>query len=148
MLGLKCGDLSFPEERGLPSGVPIIVGLGLRTGTKLKRPQVAMVRPKEEPELAEVLRLVVSTVPVTELLFPYSLDAHRRHIKWLEDRLQVDLGWGPTVREQVLQQTLEQQARASKKFVKQAGGRQIHLFVRISMWFKRPRFPSNCAPRG
>ena len=46
MLGLKCGDLSFPEERGMPSGTPIIVGLGLRTGTKLKRPQVAMVRPK------------------------------------------------------------------------------------------------------
>ena len=96
MLNLKGGDLSFPEERGLSAeSEPIIVGLGLRTGTKLKRPQVALVRPQEEPELALVLRLIAIRTGVDEQLVPYSLDQYRKQIKWMEGRLEMNIGWGP-----------------------------------------------------
>jgi len=57
LLALLPEDFVLPEEQANPLLKDmVVVGLGLRAGTKLKRPQTVTVRVSEDPDIVEVLR--------------------------------------------------------------------------------------------
>ena len=102
-LGLRPGevttlvpeDICFPEEvTGIPNGM-IIIGVGMRKGTKLKRPQAAYLDPSKNGDVAELLRRFKRSTPPGHRLVPHSLDCWRRMLKEVESRLNLTVGWTP-----------------------------------------------------
>ena len=55
----------------------VVVGLGVRTGTKMKRPQAAIARRRERYAFELLWRLQKMRQP-TERLFPYTYEQYRR----------------------------------------------------------------------
>ena len=96
MLGLRGADVSFPEDRGEdPQRAPVLIGLGVRAGTKLKRAQAAIIQQVGRESLVAALRELCAATPPDEPLFPYRLETYRKMIRKVEETLQVNIGWGP-----------------------------------------------------
>ena len=74
MLGLRKNDISFPEHRRESSYVAI-VALGVRFGTKAKRPQAVVLR---DPPTIGLLRYLCSRVGDGEVLIRVSYTTYRR----------------------------------------------------------------------
>ena len=90
LLGLEPEAVILPEEKGenLFSGTAEIC-LGLRTGTKAKRPQVVVVRGSEDADFLTMLRVVEEATPPRRKLIPYSAEQYRRWLK-VVDRVLTD----------------------------------------------------------
>ena len=93
MLALRREDLSFPEDRGEAAG-NLIVALGARTGTKVKRPQVTMVSETSEPELV-ALMACLRQMTSSGRLFPHSRKELADELRSLEGKLSLTVGWTP-----------------------------------------------------
>ena len=73
----------------------IVVGLGVRTGTKMKRPQAAIAR-RRETQAFELLWRLQNMRQATERLFPYTYEQYRRLLARTAARLGLDtLGFTP-----------------------------------------------------
>ena len=97
LLSLLPEDIAFPEATsGDPLKGNIIVGLGLRTGTKLKRAQSVVVSVEHDPDVAAFLRDLVASTPRGLPLVPYSIDTYRRVLKKASAVLGLGgVGWTP-----------------------------------------------------
>ena len=82
MLGLRKNDISFPEHRRGSSYVAI-VALGVRFGTKAKRPQAVVLR---DPLTIGLLRYLCSRVGDGEMLVRVSYTTYRRLLMKIERR--------------------------------------------------------------
>lgn len=73
----------------------VVVGLGTRTNTKMKRPQAVLARRREEQAVDLLWRLWVLRKP-GERLFPYTYEQYRRLLARTAARLGLDtLGYSP-----------------------------------------------------
>ena len=84
----------FPEDQGrADSEVPVVIVLGARHGTKLRRAQVALL-PKKYVMLWQALHALRKHTREGFYLFPYSLMTYRNEIQAIERLLGVKVGWG------------------------------------------------------
>ena len=84
LLGILPEHIALPEEQGYTLDImPLSIALSPRTGTKVKRPQVALIT-KSNPELADLMRFLKFHTPPSCQIFPYTLPAYRALIKRAE----------------------------------------------------------------
>ena len=96
VLGLLPESVLLPEEQGLcPVTGHAEIVLGIRVGTKAKRPQVVILRGAQEPELLRMLRLVKNSTPEGRHLFPYSQAAYGAWLRLVEGLWGVAVGYTP-----------------------------------------------------
>ena len=97
MLNLRREDVTLPEEQAAALGGAraCVVGLGLRVGTKLKRPQSVLLYEGVDSDVIEGLRRLKKTTAPNGLLIPYSLRLYSRWLKFCEDILGLQVGWTP-----------------------------------------------------
>ena len=85
--------LLFPEDQGpADADVPVVIALGVKFGTKVRRTQVALLH-KQHKILWEALRACKRATPEGYFLFPFSLMTYRNEIKAVERLLNVSVGW-------------------------------------------------------
>ena len=95
LLALLPDHVMFPEDQGSAhSGVPVVIALGVKAGTKANRTQVAMLRPEHE-HLWAALRALKRATPPGYFLFPFTLAAYRMELQAVERILGLKVGWGP-----------------------------------------------------
>jgi len=96
LLSLQPEDIVLPEEQAnsLLVGTAVI-GLGVRVGTKLKRPQTVMVRALEDPDIIVALRRLKTTTAAGCCCIPYSLYQYRLWLKRAEAALGLSANWTP-----------------------------------------------------
>ena len=95
MLGLHAEDIVFPEFTGSSlERSPVLFGLGMRKGTKLKRPQVARLHFKDRDVVA-VLADCLRHTPKGQRVFPYTLRQYGAALKKAEAALGMEVGWTP-----------------------------------------------------
>ena len=95
MLGLQPEALVFPEQQARDQQSFLTVCLGLRVGTKAKRPQVVVLRIDEHSELVDLLRYLVRHTHLGTALFPYPYETFRRELRAIERLMGVNVGWTP-----------------------------------------------------
>ena len=96
LLGVLPPDVVLPEEQpSLNGGTTATIGLGLRCGTKAKRPQSVTLRLPDDHDIINFLRLEKSLTPKHMPLVPYSIDRYRRLLKSAEARIGFFPGWSP-----------------------------------------------------
>ena len=96
MLDLLASDVALPDDhRGTAMAGCAVLGLGMRVGTKLKRPQTVLLRETEDGDIIELLCRLKSVTPASDRLFPYSLYSYRTWLKFLDQRLGLCAGWTP-----------------------------------------------------
>ena len=95
VLGIQWEDVTLPEEVYQATGShALMIGLGVRHGTKAKRAQSVLVR--DDPELEALIRWARSVSRPGERLFPYSYEQMRRMIAKISKRLGLeDVKWTP-----------------------------------------------------
>ena len=90
MLRICPCDLSPPSE--LQNN--LVIGLGTRVGgTKVKRPQFAIVRASVDDRLIRLTLRVASATPYDRPLFPFTSDLLRRWLKRFETARGLNAGW-------------------------------------------------------
>ena len=96
MLALTPADVVLPEEQGLcpHTGYAELI-LGAKKGTKVKRPQVVVIRGRDDPGLTQMLRIAKLTTPNGCRLVPYSIETYRAWLKRVQEYLKLELGVGP-----------------------------------------------------
>ena len=96
MLGICAEHVVLPEEQGLcPWTGHAEILLGAKKGTKVKRPQVVVVRGAREGDLLRILRLVKHTTPPHGRLVPISIDSYRMWLKRVLEVLRLPLDVTP-----------------------------------------------------
>ena len=95
MLGLRPAALVFPEQQARDQQSFLTVCLGMKVGTKAKRPQVVVLQVKEQEDLVDLLRFVCKHTLPDELLFPFPYENYRREISAIECLMGVRVGWTP-----------------------------------------------------
>ena len=93
MLNLEAGDIALPEDQpGTRGSARAVLGLGLRTGTKAKRPQAAVLR---DGQLIGLLRWLKHRVADDHQVIPENYDQYRRAIKSMEEKIGLPMGLTP-----------------------------------------------------
>ena len=96
MLGLTTDDLTFPEDGGYHQDEgALVIGLGLKTGTKAKRAQAVSLRYPKDAVFIHLLRHLRSITPPGQRLFPYSLEVYRRELAEIQKGFGLDTRWTP-----------------------------------------------------
>lgn len=95
LLGVLAHDVVLPEEMDTTGVNAVIVGLGVRKGTKSKRPQSAVLNCDADPHLVAAIRLLKELSAAEDRLFPYSLEQYNRVIKKISKNLQLDIHYTP-----------------------------------------------------
>ena len=96
MLGIVTSDLVFPEESGYVRGRgPLIVGLGIKSNTKAKRPQANSIQESSDPALVGILRLLKARTAPGGRLFPYTLEKYRKLLNKIQTECSLPMGWSP-----------------------------------------------------
>ena len=96
LLGLHHDDIVLPEEQsGGHLRQTLSVGLGIKTGTKAKRPQSVIVLQHVDPDVVEFFRRLKRVSTPNQPLFPFPLETYNRLIKSAEAKLGVCVGWTP-----------------------------------------------------
>ena len=94
LLSLQRESIVLPHRWGGPEGQQnFVIGLGRRSGTKVKRAQYSLLRPDDEPTASLFGRVVLATD--SGHLFPFTQPFVARWLKALEDRLHISAGWTP-----------------------------------------------------
>ena len=87
LLGIHMEHVTLPEDLGLnPSESPIVIGLGVKVGTKVGRAQAALLRPAKHNDECRLLRCLMHACSLGERLFPYSNRQYNRLLKNIESR--------------------------------------------------------------
>ena len=95
LLGLRAKDLVLPREMGSADLPSMIIGLGIRQGTKAKRPQSAVLPCSEDKALTEALENLKELTEAEDRLFPYSLEQYNRCIRKVSNDLNLDIKFTP-----------------------------------------------------
>ena len=96
MPGVTTDDLTFPEDGGYHQGEGVVViGLGLKTGTKAKRPQAVPLRLPKDATFVHLLRHLRGITPTGQRLFPYPMEVYRRELKEIQMGYGLETGWTP-----------------------------------------------------
>ena len=94
----------FPDHCILPPEVQhniqpgaryIILNLGVRKGTKAKRPQSTILREDRAPKIFRLLLLLLSITPSGTPLFPYTVETFRKTLKIIEKKFGISFGYTP-----------------------------------------------------
>ena len=93
MLNLLAGDCIFPEQSVSFAQSGIIVNLGVRKGTKAKRPQAVIV--PDNTVMAELLRRAAQNKAESDRMFPYSISLYNRVLKEIEKTLNLSTNSTP-----------------------------------------------------
>ena len=92
MLQITLNDIVFSELlTGNRNSGCITTGLGIRRGTKLKRPQNASFDVFTNSNIAVFLRDVCAVTPKDAPIVPYSMDTFRRLLEQIDTKLGVAL---------------------------------------------------------
>ena len=95
LLGLLPEHVLFPSDTGGdPLTAPVLLALGVKQGTKVKRPQVAKI-PADLKELISLLWLCRQHTAPGHRLFPFSLSTWRTELRSLDELLGFRAGWTP-----------------------------------------------------
>ena len=90
MLGIRAGDVQLPSAA---SASPfVVIGLGIRAGTKAKRAQCVLVR---DPVVTALVSWLVHHTRPDELLVPYSYEQYRRLLIRIRKKLKIEIEWTP-----------------------------------------------------
>ena len=81
LLGIETSDIVLPEEMDSTGVQAVIIGLGVRQGTKAKRPQSAVLPLSQHPSLVRALRILKGCSDSGDRIFPYTLEQYNRIIK-------------------------------------------------------------------
>ena len=92
---LRPCDIFFPEEAGATlETLPVVIALGVRKSTKVKRAQTVRIT-KKDADLVMMLERVVRRTPVNAPIFPFSHDEYRRRLRQVDALLGANAGWTP-----------------------------------------------------
>jgi len=95
LLAVEPSHIVFPDEAGAEfSKTPVVIALGVKAGTKVKRAQVAKIFYKDAV-LAAILRMCRDATPPGCRLFPFTQTALGDELKLLDALLQFDARWTP-----------------------------------------------------
>jgi len=95
LLKLKPEDIVMPEEMGgTLENTPMIIALGLKTGTKVKRAQTVRVT-QANADVVEAVRRVRAATPLGHLMFPMSNSTYRLRLQEIEKVFDMKVGWTP-----------------------------------------------------
>ena len=94
LLALQPEHFSFPQADGHSLlERPVFISLGVKTGTKVGRPQVSRIQPRDA-----VLSMVVAELlrhsPVGTPIFTFNMAAYRRQIQLLDASMMLNAGFG------------------------------------------------------
>ena len=92
ILAVESKDVSLPEHRHDGGGERAIVALGVRAGTKAKRPQAVVLR---QQLLVGLLRYLCATAKEGEPIVGVSYASYRKILLKIEHMLKLDLGLTP-----------------------------------------------------
>ena len=95
LLGMRRTDLILPEDAGRDvPGAYAVLGLGMRAGTKAKRPQTVLL---DSPIKVALLRWLRATMnDVNDSLIGYTYEQYRRVLTKVVDSLELShIGWTP-----------------------------------------------------
>lgn len=96
MLSIQSEDLIVSASPLVPEVQHyIVINLGVRTGTKAKRPQSAVIRKTEAPWLFHTLMLLKAYTPPVDCLFPFSLSQYRSELAEIQEEQGLEIGWTP-----------------------------------------------------
>lgn len=94
VLGIEPQHISVPwEQIHLSTNKYLVINLGVRHGTKHKRPQSVVVSESEFPFLYRQLLILKHFTPPSQKVFPYSLPFYRKEIRSVEKSLNLKIGW-------------------------------------------------------
>ena len=96
LLGLLPEHLLFPQDQGWSGtkSLPLVIALGMRHGTKVKRQQTATLS-ASHVELWQALWELRRQTPAGFYLFPYTLEAYRQELRACEAALGWKIGFSP-----------------------------------------------------
>ena len=96
MLSIESQHVVLSDNASIP-GHPrhLVVNLGVRQGTKVKRPQSVVVRENEDPDLFRLLLLVKLYTADGSRLFPYTLEQYRSRLKAFSSFYHLQYVWTP-----------------------------------------------------
>ena len=92
LLGLWASDLVLPEFQHAPRTLRVVVALGVRRGTKAKRPQAVLCK---DPLCIGILRHLSNRSSVNSPIVPFSYAQYRKLLTRAQQAIQVDFGWTP-----------------------------------------------------
>ena len=92
LLGLVASDIVLPEGQHAPRTLRCVVALGVRKGTKAKRPQAVLCTDRL---CIGIIRHLVSRSAVHSPIVPFSYAQYRRLLSRAQEALKVDFGWTP-----------------------------------------------------
>ena len=92
VLGLQAVDVMLPEERGLEPTAPVVVGLGIRTGTKAKRAQTVSL---QNPTKAALLRWLKRGTKPDHCIVGYTYESYRRLLRQMCGELRLEVEFTP-----------------------------------------------------
>ena len=96
MLGIEPQFINISDSSGIPGQARyLVINLGVRQGTKLKRPQSVVLRENEHPDLFRLILLLKSVTPVNARLFPYTLESYRSWLKAFTAHFGLPFKWTP-----------------------------------------------------
>ena len=95
LLGIEASDIVLPEEMDSTGVQAVIIGLGVRQGTKAKRPQSAVLPLQQHIELVHALRTLKGCTADNAHIFPYTLEQYNRMIKKISKTLNLDIRYTP-----------------------------------------------------
>ena len=81
LLGIIPSDISLPEDRSDSLSGVLTIGLGMASGTKVKRPQYCLLRLPEDSDIIAFLRVARALTPTGVPIVPYALDLFRRLLR-------------------------------------------------------------------
>ena len=91
MLSLECSDVSLPEVRA-DSSERAIIALGVRQGTKAKRPQAVIL---DDATLVGLLRYLMTQKQFQGRLFEVSYATFRKLLIQIQENLNMQVGYTP-----------------------------------------------------
>jgi hypothetical protein len=73
----------------------LVINLGVKQGTKLKRPQSVVLREKDHPDLFRLILLLKLLTPGNVRLFPFTLEKYRFWLKEFSRAYNLPFHWTP-----------------------------------------------------
>ena len=92
LLAVLARDVVLPEETHMPGADAVTVGLGLRVGTKAKRPQSVL---SKDPVVLQLLRWLKSLSAPDDRLVPFTYENYRRLLRKVCSILQLPFFFTP-----------------------------------------------------
>ena len=96
VLALRPGDILLPEEHGLHEQPQhVVIGLGVRAGTKAKRAQTSILHQSDSAHLIHWIRVILHHCSSDETVFGYSYGTYHRLLSAAQLELGLEGGYTP-----------------------------------------------------